>query len=434
MSRGSPASKRVATAALALSLALPPLPARAAANYNMGAFWRKPILPLNFEVPIEMIGKGLASRTSAGTFERSKIPLTTTDYDGTVTYSFEITATNGDGVDRAVTLVNQAGTAVSTINVTASTPKAKRFRATFTPTVGTDNYYVRIAATTAANRVLVYFARMIVHQVGATKTRIYIPLMGYNYSTTGNSTEVLCPIGDCVNTTGYSQSATGHYHIWKKLSASWKSLQGSTPWRFEFLAATNNTGPSKVVLYNLTDATAVAATEVSMGTTASATTLYSVDFADGATNFDSGDEFEVRALGSTGNYIALARAGLWVSLHNLETAEVYYRACNNYPYQSGPTGNGRVLVDTSVFTTPSVFFEASLFGDTTVVSSLYDDSTSDNGDGTGSAISGSTLSITGAKARARSGALTITSGNRVKCYSDGFGAIDTGLVVIKFGS
>ncbi len=390
---------------------------------------------VNLEVPITMLGKGLSSENGVDRiFSRTQTQLTTTDYDGTVTYSFEVIALNSDAVNRSVELVDALGITMASISV--SSASAIRQRVAFTPNAGQDFYRIRVEGTTVDDQLIVHTARMIVKQVGATKTRIYIPLLqaAHVSNATGYAqSDVFCAAAQCENNGAYvlnSPGAAGDI-IWAKNSSIWKTLSGATPWTFEATLYDGNASTGKVSLVNNTTSTRVAATELTESNSPGKFTYHSVDFADNAANFTDGSEFSVRSMDTAANFVAVDHAGLWVRLSNLQQGEVYYPVSTYAFYFGGLVTQQRVLYDASLFSNPLAYFEANGYGDLSQVVDLYNHGTNDSGSGGASAIVGSTLTFnnTGEKVRQRSAALTLTSGDRYLMNSNGSGGANGSLIV-----
>ncbi len=389
---------------------------------------------VNLEVPITMLGKGLSSDTGASTtFSRTQTQLTTTDYDGTVTYSFEVVAENSDAANKNVEIVDSAGVSKGSVTVSNGVSPT-RYRGVFTPNAGADVYRVKLAGTTSDDQLIVHTARMIVKQVGATKTRIYIPLLQavrVGNPASYSKLDLFCSSAHCYNNTSYvlNTPGLGEDIIWAKDSSVWKTLSGATPWTFE-LTLNDPLGTGKVSLINNTTSARVTATEITEANTASGFTHKTVDFADNATNFTNGSEFSVRSMDAAGNYVAVDHAGLWVKLDHLQQGEVYYPVSTYAFYLAGNVTQQRVLYDGSLFSNPLAYFEGNGFGDLDDEVELEDHGTNDSGSGGLIPVASAALHFVSVdKTRQRSAALTLTNGNRYIMASGGAGGGNGSLVV-----
>jgi hypothetical protein len=281
---------------------------------------------INLEVPIEMVDFNLNSWMTPNDtiFTRSRTPLDTNDYDGSPTYFFEIVATLiTPNSNKNVNLINSAGSVVATINFPTPTGVMTRRIVPFTPTPGADYYRVQVQATTASYYLPVHMARILVRQTGATRTRIYIPLLNHNTSLDDRQNEPNSV--EQVSATSYTQGEVKNYGMWTKDLSQLASLAPGAPWSFDaVIRGSTGSDTAYATLVNRTaSATPIPGTEVS---TSNATETYvSASFSDAAPSFNNGDTFDVRIKNSGGGVTYLSKAGIWVKLTNLTKAQSYYR-------------------------------------------------------------------------------------------------------------
>jgi hypothetical protein len=372
----------------------------AGAIYNLAMFWRRPptaATGMNLEVPIELTESKVYSSTSATTNENTRTSLNTADYDGTVSYSFEIFVDSSDTVSRDVTLIDTAGTTVATLTVPGYSSTAKRYRTSFVPTSLANEYRIALPATTSSFQLNVYSGRILVKQMGATKTRLYFPLIDSGQ--------------DNVNGTTYSQTNPNFYSQWKKESASLLDLVSGTPWTLEAnLSDSNGSRVATAGLFNVRTGLLVTGASVSTSSTTSA--IVKASFADNATNFSDLDNYELRLKSSSNTSAAyLYKAGLWVSLTNLNHAQIHHRIFKNgTSYQFS-----MALPEVTDLSHPSAFFESTLYMPTTTTSgeTHFDVATDDYGSSFTEDTNGYVSSTAGgSKVRVRSGAVTLVQGNR----------------------
>ena len=370
--------------------------------------------PTNLEFPIEMLDYGVGTPLAVlTTFVRSYTPLTTTDYDGTVSYSFEIVANNPTLAPVTVSLTNNSGVYVSNITVPAGTNNPTRFRVAFTPTAGANGYQITLPIV-LLNTVNVYAARIFVKQVGASKTNIYVPLTAFDATTTSAVTTAYI---DSTGSTSYTQGNPLYYSSWKK-DLSKLSIATGTPYTFTAVLSTGLplVGVTSAALYNRTSNSFVGGAAVSVAGLGLALlpTFASASFADNATNFDDLSEFDVRIKGSVLNTGYIAKAGLWIKLANLGSGEAYYRTAMS------STGTGtqtfdeqRQLLTLGNFSNPAVYSESMGFTATagTPAFTQLDALLTESGTA-GAAVSGASTIFTSSKARARSGVISPVSGDR----------------------
>jgi hypothetical protein len=369
---------------------------------------------VNLEVPIELVDQGILSSTTTTTFARTRTSLDMSDYDGTVTYFLEIVGLNSDTVARDVSLIDSSGISVATISLPPSGNPSWdpiRYEAGFTPTSGSNNYRIQLAGTGSADQLALYEARIRVRQIGATRTKIFVPL------TVGVSRAAFREDGPGAhldNTTDatYLTPRPGWYSLWKKNNSAFSELAANNPWTLEAVLS----GKASASLFNSTTGLQVFDSEVSVD---SATpTLVSESFEDLASNFADQNEMiiKIKQNGSTGY---LYRAGLWIKLANLARGEVYYRI--NTAERQLP-GDGAlnssyhgVVIEASRFFTATFYQEvigAVSAAGTSCQASVFDNGATDSGL-TGSDVPGSTLTLSSTTpVRQRSAAFNLTSGSR----------------------
>lgn len=373
----------------------------------------------NLEVPIEMLSDGIGSRSLADfTHIRSITSLDPSEYDGTVTYFFEVVATNADSVSRAITLVDSSGNAEAAVAVPAGSAAPTRYRVALgaAPT-SADTYKVKLEGTNTDVDLAVTSARILVKQAGATKTRLYIPLVTnqhasvWNLEVGTNGTASIDSTGSVHPTLAQTSTRLDRYSHWVRNDSAFSEIPSSgTPWTLEALVR-NDSGTGYAVLYNVTDGAAAATVSVSV--TGGTPQLVSTSFAGSASGFGDSKRYTVKIATSDASYTTtLYKAGIWLRLANLRKAEVYHRVMGSNV--SGVTigENQRVLLDLSAYSSPSVYFESGgeyASGSNTV---NLRECAGDSGAAC-SAISGATHAYDSATdVPTRSGPHAVTSGNQ----------------------
>lgn len=371
---------------------------------------------IDIQVPIEMLGRGLLSGTTAVIHSRSRTSLNTDDYVAeTNTYFFEINALNTNTTTAYnVSLYDGSGAEISDsiITVPASTTTARRFRVQFTPTEGADTYRIRISNTSTAGQLRVNSARLIVEQVKATDTKVYIPLMAFdeasdNANDNGNSGVILR-----TTSTSIATSAT-YMSLWQRVDSNYDAIPPGTPWTFEVLNSISNAaGSGTVRLYNRTTGLQVAQV-VATGTTVPV--LGSTSFASNATNFANNAVYEVRYNSSSTSYSnRIFKAGIWVKLKYLKKAETLWRL--SMRRTTTTVGNyddveGRTLYEAAAWTNPLVYFQTVGQG-TGCTQSLYNVSNTDTGTASLTAVASSAVTHASTQGVLRSAALTLIDNDR----------------------
>lgn len=373
---------------------------------------------IDIQVPIEMLGRGLLSSTGAIIFARSRTSLNTDDYVAdTNTYFFEIVAQNTNtSTAYNVSLYDSAGVEIpdSIISVPANTTAARRFSVQWTPNEGADDYRIRVSSTAVASQIRVNSAKIIVEQVKATDSKIYIPLTNFDDASdsvndTGNNSVTVRTTSTAVTT-----SAT-YMTFWQRNDAAYDAIATGNAWTFEAVASQQNAaGIATVRLYNRTTGQQVS----SVAMTGLTVQMASASFASNATNFADGNVYEVRYNSNNASYNArIHKAGLWVKLKYLKKLEVLQRL--GMRRSTTTTGSfdlvdGRTFYDAGAWSNPSTFFQTVGSGTSGVgcTLALFSASNTDTGVVGATAVSGGSITGGSAQAIQRTSAITLVDGDR----------------------
>lgn len=378
---------------------------------------------MNLQVPIELTDQTLASDVMTVIFNRAQVSLDTSEYDGTVSYDFEIVATNADSNNSSVELIDSLGITKATVIIPSGTSSYTRLRSNFVPNAGFDFYQLKMGATTQNSDVKIEQARILVTQVGASKTKVFIPLL--TSSRAPSSSDGSLPVE---NTTNNSYLALNNSTEFVRDLSKYSKLIENNPWEFEVIVSSDG-GKGVVSLFNQNLQLPVEDTEIEFSD--SSVTIVNSPFSDGIQNFSSPTNdlnvFKVAMkcekdcnLGPVNIY----KAGIWISLSDLSNIELLYRTslAKNSIITPIVMDGGRTLIDASLFSNPIFNFRvigsapAGLSGDFMLLSS----GTLDSGTGGTSVISGSTLSFsTMAPLTQKTGApLSLLSNNRYMIKAD----------------
>ncbi len=335
------------------------------ANFSSGAHsvhsneaFNTAIDSMNIEVPIELIDRGLASSTTSMVFERSRTSLDTTKYDGTKTYNFEIVATNSNASPVTVNLVDAANIVVGTIAVPGSVATPTRYRNSFTPTPGVNSYRLVLSATIVDNELIVYSGRMLVKQLGATKTKIYIPLLSSSLPATSQD------LGGFVEQTqsqAYSELPSAS--IYRRKVNNFSSLVDFNPWELETLSSASAGSYGTLILNNRTRSTPIIGTGGYINSVG--ISMHNSPFNDEISGFGAANENEDFEIGlrcefaCTTGRVSLYKAGLWVTLDSLSLVDIYYRIGLGQTGITLTTDNltQRTLVDLTLFSNSTITFQ-----------------------------------------------------------------------------
>ncbi len=396
------------------------------------------IVSMNLEVPIELTDSSLASSTGSIIFERTRTTLDTDAYDGTVTYKLEIHGRNQDSVIRNVSLVNNADVVVGTIAVAPGSSQITRMTGIVNPTAGFNNYRIALEGTTNDGELEVVSARLLVNQLNATKSKLYFPLL--NSYASPNNTDLTNPIA---STNQKSLAEIPTTNPFKKESQNLSLIKEVNGWELETLVASTGGAEGTIELYNATQGLTVGNTQGVISSTS--ITMIRSPFSEGTTGFSSstnGNLYDVRFKcdqNCSSGQVSVYKAGLWVSLRSLYKVQVFYRMARTMmvSLMTASTSSERTLLDTSAFSHPQVYFQASGYspmGDSVNIG-LVDIGTNDSDVTPAVSVPGSAITLSdSSKAFARVGTpLTVTSGHRfmpeVQINSGSFILLDAGLLV-----
>jgi hypothetical protein len=178
-------------------------------------------------------------------------------------------------------------------------------------------------------------------------------------------------------------------------------------------AISNNSATVTVGLYNkTTNALVTGATTTVTGSTA--VQYRKTNFAANAANFINGNTFELRINTNSGTRTArLVKAGLWIKLKYLKSAEIINRLAMARPAvtTSLSVDEGRYLFTEANWTNPQVFFQAS--GSVTTSSiSLREDGTNDSGTVSSVAVSNASITQSASHTMIRSNEIFLLDNNR----------------------
>lgn len=315
---------------------------------------------LNLDVPVELLDQSVGNRvtTTAGTdvLAVSTVGLNTANFNGAVTYYFEIVASNTTGTPEIVDLYDNgasSGVPNSAITVPDAIAGPTRYRSPALTLTGSSTYSVEIPrlATGAANAIVVYSARIIVHQVDATNTAVYIPLV----SDVNTNINALYGVVDSVSAkAGISHGLQNRYAIWKKDTANLADVQANG-YTLQAVIAGTSAHTGKVWLYNeSSDNTIISC---SSPTTSSPTYCSTSDFdAITAPNFADGDNIDLRLeMSNTSGSTKIYKGGLWIRLENLNKYSTYWRTSRLFEGATAPSidQTSREEIDTANFSNPS---------------------------------------------------------------------------------
>jgi hypothetical protein len=327
---------------------------------------------------------------------------------------FEIVADNiNTSTAYTVSLFDSANIEVAAITVPANTNPMRRFNVIFTPNDGLNNYRVRLPATASASQLKVHSGKIIVEQIAAVATKIYIPLAGSDVTGESNS-DTGGSIASTTSTSFNQPTSMSFFNIWQRNDAVYDAIPATgNSWSLETVTSTNGTtGTATVALFNKnTGQQITAATTNVTGTTA--VTMAQASFPSNAANFTNLNNLEIRMRSSSTSFSnRLFKAGLWIKLKYLRSAEVFFRLANRRSSSSSSTiADSRFFYDDSAWSNPTAFFQTNASNANSSVV-LQSNNTNDFGTTSPLNVSGGSITPTSTYSIQRSSALTLTSNFR----------------------
>lgn len=315
---------------------------------------------LKFQVPIEMIDRGISSRDlTSHIFTRSLTRIDTTDYDGTVSYNLELTATNSDSVSKTIELLDTNDSVLATISVPGSTIDITRFETSFSLSAGAHTLKLRLAATSLTEMLTVPAARILISQDGATKTRIYFPLLASSQGATSEDETALMAFS---NNTSYDSLPEAMPYVRNALALS--RISEYNAWRMDVITYADTGVEGVLKLENLNAGAAVGNLETEIRN--NSPKLVQIPIQEGVAQFTTGNEnhrYEPQLKCTSGcglGAVHLLKAGLWVRLEDLTKLQVAYRTGGGADMIFSDTDltNFRSKLDLSKFSSPQIFFQA----------------------------------------------------------------------------
>lgn len=314
---------------------------------------------MNLRLPIELIDQGLASDTSPVTFERSRTSLETTAYDGAVSYELEVIATNLETTNKTVSLVDQADNVVGFVTIPANSTMPVRTSAALTPVAGFQTYRLRLAATTNSSDLQVYSSKIWVTQTGATRTKIYIPLMAPMNSPLNG--DLFTPLESVMGT---NLTVLNNSDEYQRDVSNLAKIPEYSGWEFESVVSTYGSH-GLIALYNTTTGEVVKSTETIFSDTD--VTLFNSAFDEGSNEFASGNHLDKYKLAMRCyldceiGAVNVYKAGLWVKLENITKSEILVRQSTllNNIFTVTQNDRFRTMIDLSQYSNPLAFFRAS---------------------------------------------------------------------------
>jgi fibronectin type 3 domain-containing protein len=373
------------------------------------------IKTMNLVVPVELLDRPIGSNTTDTTFSRTRTSHDPSAYDGSVSVELEVVATNFDASPREIRIIDSLNSVVDTIEVPAITNSKTRLSKIITLSVSADEYRLELEGTTSAEQLNVYTARLKIIQTGATKTKIYIPLLSSDSGTA--SGDLAAPV--------FSNNSTGYLFPnsilpFVKNTSHYSQLAQILPWELEAVIAADANTSGTLSLYNTNKSLVVSRSETIFSV--ATPTLINVPMENNSTNFSAADEgntfkLALRCRTNCGGAetVHLYKANLWLSLENLTKLRIFQRlSLGEHGFNGVEIYNsGRTNFNASLFSNPLVYFQALVTSTTNFDLSLAQQSTSDFDNSSTALIGSSTLNFSSGTSLQTSGVITIPDDSRL---------------------
>jgi fibronectin type 3 domain-containing protein len=327
---------------------------------------------VNLQVVVELTDTAIYSvAASANTMERTRTSFDTDYYDGVASYELEIVAFNNDSSARSVSLIDESGSSVGAVVVPSGLTAPTRIKVAITPNPGADEYRLSLGQTTSNFDLLVYSAKLLVNQIGASKTRLYFPLLSAEVSPSEFDTET-----SVFETALEVYGNNPNILPFQRRVASLDKIVDYNAWALEAVVSSTGTAQGKFVFHNLNSALNVSGTETRFGSFSPVLATVPID--DGVNGFSNGDEGSLYSLNIRCEYncstgvVKVHKAGIWVELENLAKARVVNRIHSNKGLQSGVANltDDRILYDATRYSSPKLYFQTYVEDDGTSSGSI----------------------------------------------------------------
>jgi len=142
--------------------------------------------------------------------------------------------------------------------------------------------------------------------------------------------------------------------------------------------------------------------------------LVATSFAGNATNFVTGNQYDVRYRSSSTSYSTrLFKAGLWIKLKCLKKAEILQRLTMRRSTNTASTNyfDNRYLWDAGAWSNPTVYFQTVGYTATSAIA-LYSVSNTDSGSAVMTLVSGGSITPDATQSIKRTAALALVDNDR----------------------
>jgi hypothetical protein len=310
------------------------------------------IATLDLIVPVELTDQPLASDRTDITFESTQTSFDPDDYDGTRTYALEVVAMNHDTSNRSLKWLDWHGTEVGEVVIPGNSTEPTLFKNSITIPSGVSAYRIKIEGTSEAGQLQVLSARLMVKQVGATRTKLYFPLL--SKASTPSASDSLNPLH---STSSMDYLTLAQSQRFTRNLASQSTLGEFNSWELEAVVSSQQDAIGSFALRNLSQDALVEDSQTYFKS--QTVTLSRVPISEGLDYFSSANEgnqydIVVRCDRNCTNQVQIYKAGLWLKVQNLSKVEVLQRLTLGASYPDGPAvlADSRAVVDLGGYSNP----------------------------------------------------------------------------------
>lgn len=310
---------------------------------------------LNITHAIELLDRGIASVASMPSlFDRTRTSFNSLDYNGTVSYRFEVVATNSDSSFRQIYLIDGSGT-LATISVPAFTYEPTRIETAFVASSGAQVWRLEMEGTTNSEELKVTQARVLVRQQNASRTKIYIPLLSSSLLPTNSDVT-----GSVASTTSTTLSSPQSQIPFVREMSKYSKVAPFNAWTLEAVVSRTGLAQGDLAFKNMTTGQLVARTTSEFA--AGQPTLVSTDIQEGEDQFSAANEghqynvvYRCRTQCGTGQ-VHIFKAGLWVRIEQATKVQLHQRTSMAQVLSAGTTAlvNQRAIFLASELSNPNV--------------------------------------------------------------------------------
>jgi len=236
--------------------------------------------------------------------------------------------------------------------------QATRIKVAVSPNSGADVYRLSLEQTTSDFDLMVRSAKLLINQVGATKTRLYFPLLSPDVPASTQDEQV-----SAYETNLESYMSDISLLPFERRVANLKKIVDYNAWEIEAVVSTTGVAEGSFVFKNMNTGLNVEMTETRFSHMTP--TLASVPIDEGVANFSQGSEGDFYGFDLKCEYncstgvVKVHKAGLWVELENLSKARVVNRIHSNRGIHPSIIDlyEDRILYDASRYSSPKVYFQ-----------------------------------------------------------------------------